>query len=169
MDHFKSHLCSFLWLQFWIRLKWVSVHTEGKSKNKWSRDAGQESPRLRKMCFNYSRQVQILWPLLLKSWVWISLVCHFWPLLFKSQIKTEWIYKTINFPKYDQKKLKDFCPMYFRAGILQIPWVKFCKIDDFKNCFRDLLTYVLQGRNPSNFSGQILENWWFQKLLSSTV
>ena len=31
--------------------------------------------------------------------------------------------------------------MYFRAGILQISRVKFWKIDDFKNCFRDLLTF----------------------------
>ena len=31
--------------------------------------------------------------------------------------------------------------MYFRAGILQISPVKFWTIDDFKNCFRDLLTF----------------------------
>ena len=31
--------------------------------------------------------------------------------------------------------------MYFRAGILQISRVKFWKIDDFKNCFQDLLTF----------------------------
>ena len=32
--------------------------------------------------------------------------------------------------------------MCFRAGILQISRVKFWKIDDFKNCFRDLLTFT---------------------------
>ena len=48
----------------------------------------------------------------------------------KGQIKSEWIYKIINFPKNDPKNLKDICPMY-------------CKNS--------------HGRNPSNFSGHFLE------------
>ena len=59
----------------------------------------------------------------------------------KGQEISKAIFEIINFPKFDPKNLKDFCPMYFRAGILQISRVKFWKIDDFKNCFRDLLTF----------------------------
>ena len=59
----------------------------------------------------------------------------------KGQEISKAIFESINFPKFDPKNLKDFCPMYFRAGILQISRVKFWKIDDFKNCFRDLLTF----------------------------
>ena len=32
----------------------------------------------------------------------------------KGQIMSEWIYEIINFPKNDQKNLKDFCPMYYK-------------------------------------------------------
>ena len=32
----------------------------------------------------------------------------------KGQIKSEWIYETINFPKNEPKNLKDFCPMYYK-------------------------------------------------------
>ena len=32
----------------------------------------------------------------------------------KGQIKSEWIYEIINFPKNDPKNLKDFCPMYYK-------------------------------------------------------
>ena len=45
----------------------------------------------------------------------------------KGQIKSEWIYEIINFPKNDPKNLKDF---YYKNS---------------------------QGRNPSNFSGHFLE------------
>ena len=48
----------------------------------------------------------------------------------KGQIKSEWIYEIINFPKNDPKNLKDFCPMYYKNS---------------------------QGRNPSNFLGHFLE------------
>ena len=50
---------------------------------------------------------------------------------YKGQIKSEWIYEIINFPKKDPKNLKDFCPMYYKNS---------------------------QGRNPSNFLGNFLEN-----------
>ena len=39
------------------------------------------------------------------------------------------------------QNLKDSCPEVNRAEILQIFRVKFWKIDDFKNCFWDLLTF----------------------------
>ena len=48
----------------------------------------------------------------------------------KGQIKSEWIYEIINFPKNDPKDLKDFCPMYCENS---------------------------QGRNPSNCLGHFLE------------
>jgi hypothetical protein len=35
-----------------------------------------------------------------------------WQLITKVQIKSEWIYEIINFPKNDPKNLKDFCPVY---------------------------------------------------------
>ena len=53
----------------------------------------------------------------------------------KGQIKSERIHEIINFPNFDAKNLKDFCPMYFRAGISQIFRVKFWKIDNFINSF----------------------------------
>ena len=56
----------------------------------------------------------------------------------KGQIKSEWIYEINNFPKNYQKNLNDFCPMY-------------CKNS--------------QGRNPSNFSGQFLENFRGHKFI----
>ena len=49
----------------------------------------------------------------------------------KGQIKSEWIYEIINFPKIAQNNSKDFCPMYYKNS---------------------------QGKDPSNFSGQFLEN-----------
>ena len=42
----------------------------------------------------------------------------------KAQIKSEWVYEIINFPKNELKNLKDFCLMYYKNS---------------------------QGRNPSNF------------------
>ena len=41
-------------------------------------------------------------------------------LVLKGQIKSEWIYEIINFPKYEPRQLKDYCPMYYWAKILQI-------------------------------------------------
>ena len=32
----------------------------------------------------------------------------------KGQIKSEWIYEIIDFPKNDPKNLKDFCPMNYK-------------------------------------------------------
>ena len=62
------------------------------------------------------------------------------------------------------------------AGILQISRVKFWKIDDFKNCFRDLLTFSLErGRarptmicrsNSSQQDRTQLENGWAEALFS---
>ena len=46
----------------------------------------------------------------------------------KGQEISKAIFESINFPKFDPKNLKDFCPMYFRAGILQIYRVKFWKL-----------------------------------------
>ena len=48
----------------------------------------------------------------------------------KGQIKSEWIFQIINFPKNYSKHLKDSCPMYYTNS---------------------------QGRNPSNLSDQFLE------------
>ena len=62
------------------------------------------------------------------------------PLIKVSKSRKQFLKSSI-FQNLNQKNLKDFCPMYFRAGILQISWVEFWKIDDFKNCFRDLLTF----------------------------
>ena len=46
---------------------------------------------------------------------------------------------------------------------------QFLKSSIFKiwpETFEGFLPWSAKGRNPSNFSGQILENWGFQKLLS---
>ena len=61
-------------------------------------------------------------------------------LAIKGQIKSEWIYEIINFPRNDPKKLKDFCPMYYKYVLLGQKSFKilgsfFCKIDDFINSF----------------------------------
>ena len=36
----------------------------------------------------------------------------------KGQIKSEWIYEVIDFPKYQLKNLKDFCPESFEVEYL---------------------------------------------------
>ena len=38
----------------------------------------------------------------------------------KGQIKSEWIYDVINFPNYQRKNLKDFCPESFEVEYLKI-------------------------------------------------
>ena len=54
--------------------------------------------------------------------------------VYKGQIKSEWIYEIINFPK----NLKDFCPMYCKISLGRDPsnfWGHFLEIDDFINSF----------------------------------
>ena len=46
----------------------------------------------------------------------------------KGQIKSEWIYEIINFPKHDPKNLKDFCPMYCRCGRVMADDIAYAKI-----------------------------------------
>ena len=62
-------------------------------------------------------------------------------LIAKGEIKSEWIYEVINFPKYDLKILKDSCPEVHRAKILQLFLVIFWKIDGFINSFCLNLTF----------------------------
>ena len=50
--------------------------------------------------------------------------------IIKGQIKSERVYKLINFPNNDPKNLKDFCPMYCKSS---------------------------QGRNTSNFLGRFFK------------
>ena len=53
----------------------------------------------------------------------------------KGQIKSEWIYEIINFPKNEPKDLKDFCPMYSQGRNPSKFLVHFLEIDDFMNSF----------------------------------
>ena len=60
----------------------------------------------------------------------------------KGQIKSEWIYESINFPKNEPEKFEGFLPyvctiktLRARADILQTLRVIFWKIDDFINSF----------------------------------
>ena len=41
----------------------------------------------------------------------------------KGQIKSEWIYEIINFPRNDPKNLKDFCPMYCKNSQIMLVFV----------------------------------------------
>ena len=62
----------------------------------------------------------------------------------KSQIKSEWIYKSINFQKMKRKIWRISALRVFivhRAEILQIFWFIFWKIDDFINPFWLNLTF----------------------------
>ena len=68
----------------------------------------------------------------------ISYYVNFLGRISKGQLKSEWIYEIINFPKYDPKNLKDFYPMYYRNS---------------------------QGRNPSNFSGHFWFKWKMKNFL----
>ena len=86
----------------------------------------------------------------------------------KGQIMSECIYEIIDFPKYHQKNLIDFCPeRLFRLGMLctHLSRVAFRII---KTNDTYLVYKTFQGRNLSNFFGGILENWWFHKYIIMT-
>ena len=63
----------------------------------------------------------------------------------KGQIKSEWIYEIINFPKTKPIYLKDFCPLYYNKNSqVRNPSnfsVHFLEIDDFINSFWFNLTF----------------------------
>ena len=69
----------------------------------------------------------------------------------KGQIKSEWIYEIINFPKNEPKNLKDFCPMYYKNSQGRNPsnfLVHFLEIDDFINSFWLNLIFSNHLPNP---------------------
>jgi hypothetical protein len=69
----------------------------------------------------------------------------------KGQIKSEWIYEIINFPK--PKNLKDFCPMYYKNSQGRNPsnfLVHFLEIDDFMNSFGLNLTFIVSTKPEFN-------------------
>ena len=93
----------------------------------------------------------------------------------KGQIMSECIYEIIDFPKYHQKILIDFCPeSLFRLGtylcyalpktylsthLSRVP------LRIIKTNYMYLVYNTFQGRNLSNFSSGILENRWFHKYI----
>ena len=64
-------------------------------------------------CFYFSQD--LLWPLLVKNLVLTPV-----PNVPKGQIKSELIYEVIDFPNYQLKNLKDFCPESYKVEYLQI-------------------------------------------------
>ena len=76
----------------------------------------------------------------------------------KGQMKSECIYEIIDFPKYHQKNLIDFCPeSLFRLGML-CTHLSRVALRIIKTNHLYLAYKTFQGRNLSNFLGGILEN-----------
>ena len=82
-------------------------------------------------------------------------------LITKCQIRSEWIYEIINFPKTDPNNLKDIClESFYSTHFLGHFW----KIDDFINPFWLNLTfniYLLEWLSPSG------KGDWFRRIVSS--
>ena len=102
----------------------------------------------------------------LKIWIKTSsfqfypryLVSAYFTLLTKGQMKSECIYAFIDFPKYHQKKLIDFClESLFKLGMLCTHLSRVSLGIIKTNCMY-LVYKTFQGRNLSNFFGGILEN-----------
>ena len=82
---------------------------------------------------------------------------------FKGQMRSEYIYEIIDFPKYPWKDLIDFSPeSLFKLGMLCTHLIRVpLRIIKTSHMYLDYKTF--QGRNLSNFFGGILENLWFHK------
>ena len=81
----------------------------------------------------------------------------------KGQIISECIYEIIDFPKYHQKHLIDFCPE-FRLGMLCTHLIRVA-LWIIKTNHIYLVFKTFQGRNLLIFFGGILENRWFNKYI----
>ena len=76
----------------------------------------------------------------------------------KGQMKSECIYEIIDFPKYHQKNLIDFCPeSLFRLGMLSTHLSRVA-LRIIKTSHMYLVYKTCKGRNLSIFFGGILEN-----------
>ena len=77
----------------------------------------------------------------------VSYMVHLWnfiSLIFKGQIKSEWIYEVIDFPNYQLKNLNDFWPWKFWSWIsLDIGWFDqiFCIFKLGLSCVLVISTY----------------------------
>ena len=83
----------------------------------------------------------------------------------RGQIKSEWIYEIINFPKIDPKNLKDFCPMYYKNSHGRNPsnfWGQFLEIDDFINSFWFYLTSKVPSRNLQLLTRTLPGSSWIE-------
>ena len=67
----------------------------------------------------------------------------------KGQIKSEYVYEIIDYPKYHRNFLIDFCPeSFFRLGMLRTHPSRIIKTNHMYLVYKSF-----QGRNLSNFSG----------------
>ena len=83
----------------------------------------------------------------------------------KGQMKSEYIYEIINFPKYHQKYLINFCPeSLFKLGML-CTHLSRVALRIIKTNHKYLVYKTFQGRNLPNFFDGILENQWFHKYI----
>ena len=83
----------------------------------------------------------------------------------KGQIMSESINEIINFQKYNQNNLIDFCPgRFYRLGACNLFWLLSRRLYSVE-CKTYLVWTNFQGRNLSNFFGGILENQWFHKYI----
>ena len=86
----------------------------------------------------------------------IVLMCDLQVIYTKGQIKSEWIFEIINFPKWQLKNLKDFCPGRFhRLGTCDLFWL-FSRLLYSGECITYLVWITFQCRNLSNLFGGIL-------------
>ena len=69
----------------------------------------------------------------------------------KGQMKLEYIFEIIDFPKYRRKNLIDFCPgRFYRLGTCDLFWL-FPRQLYLGECITYLVWINFQGRNLSNF------------------
>ena len=76
----------------------------------------------------------------------------------KGHMKSECIYEIIDFPKYHQKNLIDFCPERLFRLVMLCTHQSRVLLRIIKTSHMYLVFKTFQARNLSNFFGAILEN-----------
>ena len=69
------------------------------------------------------------------------------------------------FSKIQPKNLLDSCPgRFYRLSTCDLFWIYSRRLYSGE-CITSLVWITFQGRNLSNFFGNIMENWWFHKYI----
>ena len=142
----QRNICCHILAKYWVDLKIINLYL------RWS---------FERFDWTWRRWYVHSWKIFWRWSGYISLVfCHF-----KGQIMSECIYEIIDFPKYHQRKLIDFCPRWlYRLGTCDLVWL-FSRRFNSGEFIRFLIWINFQGYNLSKFFGGILENQWFHEYI----